>query len=526
MAEQLNKLIDNLKEFWQKLESKTKKIIIWSTVGVLTFAIGLTVFINLPKMGYKTIFQGMSNTEAAEVYAVLLEMDVRPEIDNNGNVLVPKDQWDDLQYQLSARGYPKTTLTYDTFSNMSGFTTTEFEKRVALTYQLQDRLQSTLGRWSGIADAAVIINIPESSNFVWDQAQQEVSTASVTVNLRPGYSLEPRQVSAIKNHVASAVPKLLAKDVVVIDAATGIEPLSQEEQYGGYSTARLDYEREWEKAIEDSVKRLLGPTYGASGVTAVAKVSIDYDKMITERKDVLTQEETGEGVLTDIREYYTTGGDAIAQGLAGENDNTDIPEYPNLSGLGDNEINVFDRTRHYDTGYLLTQLEKIEPYLEEATLSVIVNDDNFTTEKQELLVELVSKSVNIPHYNIMVASMGLDSTATIAPVEQTTSWMTYAIIAGLAILLVGMFALIIITILRNNRKRKQVAFMAEEAELEDQRQRDLEKEIANHKRMLQEEAQASANLKEDAITQEVRDFASRNPEVTANLIRTLLKEDR
>ena len=44
--------------------------------------------------------------------------------------------------------------------------------------------------------------------------------------------------------------------------------------------------------------------------------------------------------------------------------------------------------------------------------------------------------------------------------------------------------------------------------------------------MLQEEAKASANPKENAITQEIREFAERNPEITANLIRSLMREDR
>lgn len=89
MAEQLNKLIDNLKEYWGKLAPKTQKIVLGAAAAVVAFAVGLTVFLNMPKMGYKQIFPGMSGSEAAEVYAVLLEMGVSPEIDSRGNVQVP-----------------------------------------------------------------------------------------------------------------------------------------------------------------------------------------------------------------------------------------------------------------------------------------------------------------------------------------------------------------------------------------------------------------------------------------------------
>lgn len=527
MAEQLNRFIDNLKEYWGKLTPKTKKVVLGSAVAVVAFAVALTVFLNAPKMGYKQIFPGMTGSESAEVYAVLLEMGVKPEIDSGGNVRVPTRQWDELQYRLSAEGYPKTTLSYDVFSSMSGFTTTEFEKRVALTYQLQEQIRATLNRWSGIDDAAVIINVPESSNFVWDQSQKEQSSASVTVTMRAGQSLSPEQVSAIKNHVSSAVPGLPPARVTVIDAKTGVEPPSLESSAGVYSAQRLEFERQVELAIENNVKRLLVPTYGTYGVTAVAKVSLDYDKIITERREVLPQESDGEGVLTHIDEYYSVGGYDPAQGLVGENDNTDIPEYPNLSGINDGDVTVFDRSMDFDVGYILTQIEKGEPVLKEASLAVIVSDDNFTTDKESLLIDLISKSVNIQPYNITVANMDLQAAqAGGSGAAAEAAWMRYLpwLVGGGVLALV--LGLIVVMLLRQNKKRKAAAALAEEAELENQRKRDLEKEISDHKRMLQDEAKSAANLKESAITEEVRDFAARNPEITANLLRSLMREDK
>ena len=59
----------------------------------------------------------------------------------------------------------------------------------------------------------------------------------------------------------------------------------------------------------------------------------------------------------------------------------------------------------------------------------------------------------------------------------------------------------------------------------EQRQQ-MEKEIAEHKLALQAEALANVNVKEDAIVEEVRAFAEQNPEITANLVRSLLKEEK
>ena len=525
MAEQLKKILDEIKRVWSELAPKTKGTVKFITAAVLVFAVVLTLLINIPKLGYKVVFPGMSSSEAATVYATLLEMGVQPQIDDNGNVRVPADRWDDLQYELSAQGYPKTTLSYDTFSSMSGFTTTEFEKRVALVYQLQDRLQSTFKRWEGISDAAVTITIPEDSNFVWNQNQQQSSSASVTITMRPGYSLSREQVSAIKNHTASSVPKLEAKDVVVVDAATGVEIFAT---YEGdyYGTRRLEFERELEKALEDNVKRLLAPSYGANGVTAVAKVVVDYDKMVKETKEVLPMED-GEGVVEHIEEHYETGQSAPYEGVVGEVDNTDIPRYPNLSGLDENQINVFDRITDYDIGYILTQIERGEPWLKEASIAVLVDEAFLDRAKEELLVGLISSSTNIAPESIKVSNLEFKTieTGSSSPARET-NLLQIIILAGIALVLLLILIITIMVLLRRRKRRKEEeARLAEEA-LEAQRRMEREKEISDHKKMLYEEAQASANPKEDAIKQEIREFAEHNPEITANLIRSLMKEER
>lgn len=277
--------IDKLREFWSGLAKKTKYLLLAAAGGVLALIVLVTVLLNISKGGYRVIFPGMSNEESTQVYATLQEMNVQPQINEKGQIIVPADQWDDLVFQLNSKGYPKTTLSYDTFSSLSGFTATEFEKRTGLIFEAQDRMQKTLLRQTGIEDAVVNFTVPETSNYIWDQTNQQTSTAGVSVRMRQGYELTPERVSAIKHLAATAIPKLNADDVVVVDAATGVEMpgLDDPNATGYYSVQRLDYEQLIAKRIEDNVKRLLASRYGTDGVTAVATVVLDYDKMVSER---------------------------------------------------------------------------------------------------------------------------------------------------------------------------------------------------------------------------------------------------
>lgn len=535
MKVDFKKYLDKFKEFWKKLSAMNKKVIFAIGSGTLVLLIAIFAFIAISKNGYRVLFPGMTNEESTQVYATLQEMNVQPKIDSNGQIMVPQEQWDDLVFQLNARGYPKTALSYDTFSNAAGFTATEFEKKTALIFQSQDRMQQTLLRQKGIEDATVNFAVPESSNYIWDESNKQESSANVTILMKPGYTLDPERVSAIKHLAATSIPKLKPENVVVVDASTGMEALGVEESgsAGHYNVKRLEFEEQIENSIEEKVVRLLSGKYGPGGVTAVATVEIDYDKMMSESKEYHPREDgKAGGVINHIDESYSINGTVPAQGIVGEEDNTDAPPlYQNIDGEGeDASLTDFQKSIDYDVSYVLTQVEKGEPILKEASVAVVVNDAEFDVQKEEMLVNLISKAVNIGTDNIKVTNLNFAVQEASVPAADAAGLSKKQI---LIISLAGLFVLIaiVLTVLLLLRRKKKKQTEEEEAALlqeqeEEQRQLALQREIEEHKRTLQNEAMAQATTKESAIADEVRDFAQHNPEITASLIRSLLREEQ
>lgn len=522
---------EKLKAFWGKLTKKTKYLIMAGAGFLLFLIILLTILLNWGKAGKRVIFPGMSSDESAQVYATLQEMGVQPEIDNRGQVLVPSERWDELVFQLNSCGYPKTTLSYDTFSNMSGFTSTEFEKKTGLIFQAQDRMQQTLLRQVGIEDAIVQFTVPDDSNYIWDQTNRQVSSAGVTVRMKTGYELNPERVTAIKHLASTSVPKLDPANVVVIDAATGIEmpgvddPSSQ----GYYSVQRLEYERLIAKQIEDNVKRLLSGRYGSDGVTAVATVSLDYDKMVSESKQYQTSPTgSNSGVMNHFEEDYTLSGKVSVGGIVGEENNTDAPPiYPNEDGTGNASATDYHKHIDYDVSYIMTQIEKGEPVLQRATVAVIVNDSNYNIDVEETLIDLISKAVNISSDNISVTNLNFSDAQQPVIGRGLTQRQRLLLILGLTLLLVVLLLVVILLVLGGKKKKKKAEeAAAAEAAAASVTMDDINREIEEHKRMLQSEALANSNQVESAITQEIRDFAKENPEITASLLRSLLREEQ
>lgn len=527
----LQDLWQKIKENWSKLTQKSKILVLSFGGGALALIVLATVLLNVSSGGYRVIFPGMSNEEAAQVYATLQEMNVQPQIDERGQVLVPKERWDQLVFDLNGKGFPKSTLSYDTFSNASGFTSTEFEKKTALIYQAQERAQQTLLRQNGVEDAVVTFSVPSTSNYIWDQTNQQVSSGNATIKMRSGHELTPELVTSVKHLLATSIPNLEPENVVVIDGATGIEMPGVDDASGAgyYSVQRLDYEAQIARRIEDNVKRLLAGRYGADGVTAVATVTLDYDKLLSETKTYQSSGGGNTGVISHLDEQYSVGGTVPVQGIVGEENNTDYPPiYPNDNGNGDGSITDYARNVDYDVSYIMTQIEKGEPVLQRATVAVIVDDPNFNIDVEETLIDLISKAVNISSDNIRVTNLNLGQVvATSAPTGFTTR-QRLLLILGVVLLLVVAILVVAILLIRGRKKDEAVIDEEEEEELGNvPTQEDINKEIEEHKRMLQSEAMKNSGdtQKESAITEEIRNFAKENPEITASLLRTMLREE-
>lgn len=535
MKEHLNKLIASAKAFWDSRTSTQKKLIGFGGGGAFALIVAVTVFLNFSSNGYKVLYPGLSSQETAEVYATLQELEVTPQINAKGEVMVPQDRWDALLVELAGKGYPQSVPTYGTFLDNASMTSTEYEKKKAYVFSLQDRVQVSLKRISGIKDAVVTINIPEESGYVWDKNTGSAS-AGIVITMERGNTLDPATVSSIKNLVAYSLPGMMKpENVKVIDTATGLEMSGEDaaQTQSGADYKRLEYERAIQKSIEDDIRRLLAPRYGAQGVTVVAKVTVNYDKIVTESREVVPQED-GKGVTGYYREDYTVDGSVPVEGIVGEENNTDVPNYQNQTQNGTGQMTNYSREIEYDIGYILEQVEKGTGVITNASVAVVVNDPDFNVDRQNTLIDLISKAVSIEPAYIQVTN--LDYTEAVTPtggniLDDILGNPMLPLIAGGILLLVVLLVILFIFLGRRSKRKKaekEAALLAAQAaaaesDNPEQSLENLQQEIEEHKRMLRENA---GNIsKEDAIVEEIRDFAKTNPEITASILRTMLKEE-
>lgn len=524
MEEQLKKSLASLKEFWAKQPKKKKTIIVAAAAAIVLMSLGMVVYMSGQGGQFVTLYTNLDRQEATSVYTMLQDMEVPAQMDNSGNVLVSKEQVETVRLELAAKGYPKTGLSYDVFSSSSGLTTTESDKQVILVQQLETRMQDTLIRIDGVQKAVVTLNLSQGGNYVWEQDTQK-NTAGVLLTLNPDVSLSKSQIAGIKTLIAGGLPKMSPDDVKVVDAATSIELTMEDPEVGGLSgeLERIGFERQIEKGLEDKAYRQLSLFYPADMMRVSATVVINYDKMLSESMQY-KPEQGGVGVVDELNEQYAMSPNSLASGIAGEENNTDtIPIYVDENGDGVPEYIDHTRSIDYAVSYIKSQVEKGKAELTSSSIAVMVKDGDLNQQKKDSIIEQISKATNIPIGSISV------ETLEVAPPEKEKTDTVPSILDDpvmLAVIGLGALSLIIIIFMISKmfgKKKKRNMSLQEVDELALEQQR-LQQEMDEKKRLLKEAADAKNN-QENAIANEVRTFARENPEITAGLIRSWLKED-
>lgn len=527
MGEKLKNIFAKIKEWWGKLSKAVKRMIIISGSLLIAAAVGLTIWMNTRGNGYIVLFPGMSTDESTEVYKYLQSENVPTEINSQGEIMVPESQWDQLVYELAEKGYPQSAPSYGTYFDNLSMTMTDSEKQQLIIKDLQDRLQVTLNRIDGVKGSVVTIQYPEKSNYAWKENNEKAS-ASVTLTLTDPDKFTKKNVQAVKNLVAYSTQQMKPEDVTVIDTTSGNELTGDDGSDEDYDiNSRENYERIIRERIENNVKSILSKPYGAENVAAACNVSVNYDKIKEEMKKYLP-EDNGKGVANkDHMEYKTQNADdSTAKGITGEENNTDTPSYPNSNDeLTENNPAYAERDIEYSISQVLTQTEKAAGVITNTTIAITLKTQKpLSDDEKNQITQLVQNATSIDDtakitvYDWQDNNTGSESSET----ETESSWKKYMWIAIAALLGVALITVIIILIVNKRKSKKEIKDADEKHQAA---VNELEEKLEDTRRQTLIEKANENNKAQKETASEVKKFAQTNPELTAAIIRSMLKED-
>jgi flagellar M-ring protein FliF len=159
--------------------------------------------------------------------------------------------------------------------------TTNFENNVKLLRATEGELGRSLEALNGILNATVKIAIPKESVFT---QRKTAPTASAILTLRDGATLSSKQIAGIKNFIASAIPKLTASNIKLINQNGSLLEDTPTNLDNQKYLAHSRYKSKIEKSYEEKIINLLEPFIGVNKVVARVSVTMDYTNQLIEQE--------------------------------------------------------------------------------------------------------------------------------------------------------------------------------------------------------------------------------------------------
>lgn len=548
--------MQNIKESWQKMSEKTRRLvlgIVAGTVGIALIAILVLTFGQ--NNDYSVLFSGLSQEEAQQIGSLLQDQQIDFKYNaSDGTIRVPEAVVETTRVTLLSQGYPKNGFAYDMYLDNTGLMTTESDKKQITLYELQDRLGATIRSFEGVQEARVDIAEASEQRYVLEDNEPQGASASVVITMQNGSVLTEDKAQAVKNLVAHSVRGMNFAEVVVLDGETMLE-VGGSSGSGSAATDLNSLTSMVETSIAANIRNVLEKLYGTGSVAVSVKGTLNMEKLIQESTEYSTPEKISEEDKTGLLESEELVNESSqaynneAGGVAGTESNADTPRYTNEDGDEEETDSYYDGSASREWLYnVIKEQRQVDPgILEDVSVGVIILTDN-TSVPQEDLYRLVANSAGIPVTEAndkitIIRDPGMpteEEEPILNPPEDTLGVITtliplpllIAIVAGVLLLLL----LILFLLLRRRRKKKDSE--PEDADFEGGDQlsaSDLgldetgsggplgaggldDEDDLNSEEIMNLRMQKSMRLK-----QNIAEFVDQNPQIAAKLVQSWLR---
>ena len=298
----MDEIKKNLVALWKGLSAQRRISVIASFLLSLAVLGAVVYFASQPKL--TLLYGGMAPAEAAKVVEYLESKKITYDVSDGGRtILVPAAQVYSVRLGLASQGIPTMSdggVGFELFDKPT-FGMSDFMQRANYYRALQGELSRTIRQLDEVANARVLIVVPEDKLFGQDH---QVAKASVFIQLQPGRSLNDSQVRAIRFLVANGVEGLQPERVAVVDSSgramaesddstdSSSGPMNDKQRQ-----ARADLENYLQEKAQSMLDQVLGP--GQAVVRVASEIDYSQLQQTTEKYDPKNAAITTETTVTD-----------------------------------------------------------------------------------------------------------------------------------------------------------------------------------------------------------------------------------
>ncbi|MCF9017519.1 MULTISPECIES: flagellar basal-body MS-ring/collar protein FliF [Pseudomonas syringae group] len=263
--------------FLENLSEMTMLRQIGLMVGLAaSVAIGFAVVLWSQQPDYRPLYGSLAGMDSKQIMDTLTAANINYTVEpNSGALLVKSDDVQRARIQLAQAGVVQNdaNIGFEILDKDQGLGTSQFMEATRYRRGLEGELARTISALNNVKGARVHLAIPKSSVFVRDDRKP---SASVLVELYAGRSLEPSQVLAIINLVATSVPELTKSQITVVDQKGTLLSDQAENSELTMAGKQFDYSRRMEGMLTQRVQNILQPILGSDRYKAEVSAVVDF----------------------------------------------------------------------------------------------------------------------------------------------------------------------------------------------------------------------------------------------------------
>ncbi|BDH45357.1 flagellar M-ring protein [Salmonella enterica subsp. enterica serovar Choleraesuis] len=255
----------------QRLRANPRIPLMVAAAGAIAVVLALMLWARAPD--YRVLYSNLSDRDGGAIVSQLTQMNIPYQFsDNGGALLVPADKVHELRLKLAGQGLPRGGAVGFELLDQEKFGISQFSEQVNFQRAMEGELARTIETLGPVVSARVHLALPRPTLFV---REQKAPSASVTLNLQPGRTLDDGQINAVTHMVSSAVAGLPPGNVTVVDQNGRL--LTRNDADGrALNDAQLKYATEVESRIQQRIEAILGPIVGNGNVHAQVTAQLDF----------------------------------------------------------------------------------------------------------------------------------------------------------------------------------------------------------------------------------------------------------
>lgn len=531
MPEQLQKILDQILEWWKKYNTK-QKILLGSIVATILLALViLTVVVSKPTM--EVLVECENTTEAGEVKD-LLDSDgtISYELSQDGLIFYVEEEYiGPASILLGKNGIPTREYELENVFE-GGFSSTEADKTKRYRLYLEEHFAEHLETLSNVESAYVTLDIPNDDGTIL--AREQDAYASVILSLSS--EMDDEQALGIAKYIATQLGNDNTDNVLILDSNSNVLFSGGDSDTAmGTATTQLSLRTKTENMVKSEVKDVLVGSGLYDHAEVATKLDMDFDQYRETERQYSAPDGQTNGMIGEqsVYESNSVGGAAATPGTDSNDDTTYVIEDNSYT-----ESNISDTTTKYQNNEKVTDrtsaMGKVN--YENSSIAIVLKDyvihDEDTLRASGALGEMsfdeyiaansepLQKDVAEDRYTMIANATGfpVENISIIAydePIfqystgQRTLSDYMQIILAVLIFLLLGY------VVFRSTRKEKVVE-MEEELSVESL----LESTKEN-----QDQFEDIGYNEKSEVRLLIEKFVEENPEAAASLLRNWLNEE-